>query len=169
MKLMHIKLRWFTFFAFTAQCVTAARGTEAAWFLRGCGVATAAVMNYSGHAAHQSLLCMVQANWPSRCTGALRHYHRVAAAVAAAVAADARPTPPPTRRRRRRRASAGLCSYIQATKDPMLISHLYLMLQVIRRSFSSLISLSHTFPLPFHSIYIYNSKLLDFSTFDLFC
>ena len=48
----------------------------AAWFLRGCGVATAAVMNYSGHAAHQSLLCMVQANWPSRCTGALRHYRR---------------------------------------------------------------------------------------------
>ena len=74
-------------------------------------------------------------------------------------AADARPTPPPTHRHRRR-ASAGLCSNIQATKDPMLISHLYLMLQVIRRSFSSLISLSHTFPLPFHSIYIQNSKLL---------
>jgi hypothetical protein len=74
------------------------------------------------------------------------------AAAAAAVAADASPTPPPTHRRRR--ASAGLCSNIQATKDPMLISHLYLMLQVIRRSFSSLISLSHTFPLPFHSIYI---------------
>ena len=40
------------------------------------GVVTAAVMNYSGHAAHQSLLCMVQANWPRRCTGALRHYRR---------------------------------------------------------------------------------------------
>ena len=130
----------------------------AAWFRRGCGVvaprrgvATAAVMNYSGHAAHQSLACV----W-CRLTGlddALVLYGTTVAAVAAATPrAAARPTLPPTNRRRR--ASAGLCSYIQATKDPMLISHLYLMLQVIRRSFSSLISLSHTFPLPFHSIYI---------------
>ena len=76
MKLMHIKLRWFTFFAFMAQCSAAAAWHGAAWLRRGSGVATAAVMNYSGHAAHQSLLCMVQANWPRRCTGALRHYRR---------------------------------------------------------------------------------------------
>ena len=52
------------------------RGVTAAWR----GVATAAIMNYSGHTAHQSLLCMVQANWPRRCTGALRHYRRYHAA-----------------------------------------------------------------------------------------
>ena len=57
-----------------AAVCAALRGScvAAAWR----GVDTAAVMNYSGHAAHQSLLCMVQANWPSRCTGALRHYRR---------------------------------------------------------------------------------------------
>ena len=70
MKLMHIKLRWFTFFAFMAQCSALAAAAARR------GVVTAAVMNYSGHAAHQSLLCMVQANWPRRCTGALRHYRR---------------------------------------------------------------------------------------------
>ena len=93
MKLMHIKLRWFTFFASMAQCSVAAarrrgvrrgsmalRGVVPAWLRRGSASAR------RGHHRRHELfwtrspskpsLCMVQANWPRRCTGALRHYRR---------------------------------------------------------------------------------------------